>query len=194
MKEWYIARGDKKYGPYALDDMIVLRQQRKIFEYDLVWKSGMRQWKVLIQTEEFSAQSMAERALKAETCDVFNRRQWPRVKKEIPVYIHNNQNLWKAKTLNISQGGTLLELNAPFLKAGDHIHIHFQGEDSKQNQFSCSGTITGKRFSHERLHVNSLIQYNVRFEEMDEGALPQLREWVQFILNEKEKPTLSKGV
>lgn len=195
MKEWYIARGEKKYGPYSLDEMIVLRQQRKIFEYDLVWKSGLRQWKVLIQTEEFSAQAMAERSMKAETCDVFNRRKWPRVKVEMPAYVHNNQNLWVAKTLNISQGGTLLELNTPFLKVGDQIHIHFQGPLHENTKFSCTGEITGKRFTHERIHVNSHIQYNVRFEAMDPEAQPKLISWVDEILNKKEKQNkVFKGV
>ncbi len=188
MKEWYIARGDKKYGPYSLDEMIVLRQQRKIFEYDLIWKQGLRQWNILIQTQEFSAQAMAERSMKAETCDVFNRRKWPRVRIEIPAFVHNELNLWKAKTLNISQGGALLELNSPFLNVGDTIHLNFQNKfQNEDEKFSCMGKITGKRYSRERLHVNSLIQYNVCFDEMDSIALPKITRWVDSILKIKDK-------
>ncbi len=199
MKEWYIARGDKKYGPYSLDEMIVLRQQRKIFEYDLVWKQGLRQWNVLIQTIEFSAQAIAERSLRAETCEVFNRRRWPRVHVDIPVLVHNEMNLWKAKTLNISQGGALIELNTPFLNIGDEIHLHFQKNvlnseiNSNSEKFSCMGKITGKRFSQERIHVNSLIQYNLCFEVMDECALPKISQWVETIIKEKDKSNTLKG-
>lgn len=196
MKEWYIARGKNKYGPYTTEEMILLRQQRKAFEYDLVWKQGLRQWKPLIQTEEFSAHAMAERAQKAETCTVFNRRQWPRVRKEVPLIVHNEINLWRARTLNISQGGALIELHTPTLKPGDAIHVHFQismvsaipdnrRDPSSFKGFSCSGVIAGKRFSHERMRFNSSIQYSIRFEEMDEGASEQIAIWVNEILNQK---------
>lgn len=185
MKEWYVARKDKKYGPYSVDEMIQLRQQRKVFENDLVWKQGLRQWVPLIQTEEFSAHAIKERALKAEMCTVFNRRQWPRVRKEVPIVIHNDTYLWKAKTLNISQGGALIELNTPFLNPEDKIHIYFQCENDEETGFSCTGTITGKRFSNERLRFNTLLQYSVRFDSKDDGADKQLEEWVRAILSEK---------
>ncbi len=185
MKEWYIARGNKKYGPYSVDELIQLRQQGKAFEYDLVWKQGLRQWKPLVQTEEFSAHTMAERALKAETCAVFNRRQHPRVRKLIPVLVHNELEFWTARTLNISVGGALLELNTPYLKPGDTIHVHFQCENSEDTSFSCLGVVTGKRFSHERLRFNTSLQYSVRFDEKDQGAEEQLQKWVQDILDKK---------
>lgn len=187
MKEWYIVRNEKKYGPYSIDEMIQLRQQRKLFEYDLVWKQGLRQWKPLIQTEEFSAQSMIERSLRAETCDVFNRRQWPRVKKEVSILVHNDKNLWPAKTLNISVGGALVELNSPFLHPDDKIHLHFQNKEKHSTRFSCIGTITGKRHTHERLNVSSSIQYNVRFDEKDLNAQEQLDSWVQSLLKLKQE-------
>lgn len=187
MKEWYIVRNEKKYGPYSIDEMIQLRQQRKLFEYDLVWKQGLRQWKPLIQTEEFSTQAMIERSIRAETCDVFNRRQWPRVKKEISILVHDDKNLWPAKTLNISIGGALVELNSPFLNPDDKIHLHFQNREKNNNRFSCIGTITGKRYTNERLHVNSSIQYNVRFDEKDPKAQEQLDTWVQAILKLKQE-------
>lgn len=186
MKEWYIARNEKKYGPYSIDEMIQLRQQRKLFEHDLIWKQGLRQWKPLIQTEEFSAQAMTERSLRGETCDVFNRRQWPRVKKEISLLIHDDKNLWPARTLNISVGGALVELNTPFLKPDDKIHLHFQNKE-QVSRFSCIGTITGKRYTNERLHVNSSLQYNVRFDEKDPVANEQLDQWVQSILKIKNE-------
>ncbi len=185
MKEWYIARGNKKYGPYSTEELIQLRQQRKAFEYDLIWKQGLRQWKPLIQTDEFSAHAMAERALKAEACTVFNRRQWPRVRKEVPIIVHNEDRLWTAKTLNISLGGALIELSSPYLKPGDTIHIHFQSQDLSEKRFSCVGVITGKRFSSERMRFNSAIQYSIRFEEKDDTANEQLDQWVQTILSDK---------
>lgn len=185
MKEWYIARGNKKYGPYSTEEMIQLRQQRKAFESDLIWKQGLRQWKPLIQTDEFSAHAMAERALKAEACTVFNRRQWPRVRKELPLVVHNEDELWSARTINISLGGALIELNTPYLKPGDTIHIHFQSEGPNEGRFSCVGVITGKRFSSERMRFNSSIQYSVRFDEKDESANHHLDQWVQSILTEK---------
>ncbi len=185
MKEWYIARGSKKYGPYSVEEMILLRQQQKAFEYDLVWKQGLRQWKPLIQTEEFSAHVMSELSQKAETCTLFNRRHWPRVRKEVPVIIHNNEYIWTARTLNISQGGALVELDTPFLKPGDNIHIHFQSQGENELRFSCHCVITGKRYSNERLRFNSTLQYSVRFDEKDEGADAQLDQWVQTILSKK---------
>ncbi len=187
MKEWYIVRNDKKYGPYTTDEMIQLRQQRKVFEYDLVWKQGLRQWKPLIQTEEFSTQAMVERSLRGEVCEVLNRRQWPRVKKEASLLVHNNVGLWPAKTINISVGGALVELNTPFLNPNDQIHLHFQNNDLDSEHFSCLGTITGKRYTNERLRVNSTIQYNVRFDEKDQNAQGQLENWVQSLLKVKQE-------
>jgi hypothetical protein len=185
VKEWYIARGNKKYGPYTVDEIIQLRQQGKAFESDLVWRQGLRLWKPLIQTEEFSPHAMAERVGKAESCELFNRRQWPRVRKHVPVLVHNDLHLWTARTVTISQGGALIELNTPYLHPGHQVQIHFKSQGEDEKQFSCLGQITGKRFSHDRIRFNTSLQYSVRFEKMDPGAEEQLEYWVRQILSEK---------
>lgn len=185
MKEWYISRDQKKYGPYTAEEVIQLRQIGKCFESDLVWKQGLRQWKTLISTEEFSPLAMAERAQKEESCALFNRRQWTRVRKELSLIIHNDEQLWNGRSITISQGGALIEVSAPHLKAGDKIHLHIQASSAEDKAFSCLGVVTGKRFINERLRFNSAIQYVVRFEVKDEGADHQLAGWVQKIINEK---------
>lgn len=185
MKEWFVARGSKKYGPYTSDEVLQLRQMGKCFESDLVWKQGMRQWKPLILTEEFSPLAVAERATKDETCAIFNRRRWTRVRKEVSLVIHNEQNLWTGRTLMLSQGGAMIELTTPYLKAGDRVHIHLQSNQDVEINFSCQGVISGKRYSNERMRFNSTIQYSVRFEEKDDCADQHLAEWVQTTINEK---------
>lgn len=197
MKEWYIARGSKKYGPFTTDDVILLRQHGKAFEYDLVWKQGLRQWRPLIQTEEFSMHAIAEIAGREDAEKVLNRRQWPRAKKEVALLLHNEDLVWTARTLCLSLGGALIQVNTPHLKPGEIIHIHFRAEnnvdkasieitDQKPEQsFSCEAVISGKRFNPERIHHNSPVQYAVRFCEMDHDGETQIRDWVGTFLTQK---------
>ena len=192
MKDWFIARSDKKYGPYSVEEMIQLRQYGKAFETDLIWKKGLRNWKTLIQVEEFSTLAMSNLSLQSDTSSLLNRRKWPRVKKDFSVYIHNGITVWKAKTVILSQGGTLIEIATPSLQPGDSIHINFEGIQNQIESFSCLGEIAGKRFNNERLRFNTLIQYSLRFTKKDECAEKLLEVLIQKILIENTKQL--KGV
>ena len=44
MAEWYILKGENKFGPFAFTDVIKMLQQKLIFEFDYVWKKGMKAW------------------------------------------------------------------------------------------------------------------------------------------------------
>jgi hypothetical protein len=192
-KDWYIARGNKKYGPYDVDEIIQLRQSGKAFEHDLVWKQGQRQWVPLIQAEEFSAHAMALRVHQSEGTPLFNRRRWPRVRKELELLIHNDQQLWTGRSLHLSQGGALIELCAAALVPGDILHVHFRGRNESECHFSCEAVITGKRFAMERVRVNTPIRYAVRFEQLDTRAQEQLELWINEGLSEVSNNNL-KGV
>lgn len=192
MKEWFISRNQKKYGPYTTGEIIQLRQNGKCFEGDLVWKNGLRQWKTLVTTDEFLPLAMAEQTKRQETCALFNRRQWERTRKEVNLVAHNEELLWQGRSISLSQGGALIEITSPSLKPGDKIHLHFQTSEGSHSSFSCLAVVTGKRFINERMRFNTAIQYVVRFEEKDEGADIQLADWVRNNVN--ENINTSKGV
>lgn len=187
MKDWFIARSDKKHGPYSVEEIIQLRQFGKAFETDLVWKKGLRNWKTLIQVEEFSPLAMSNLTLQSETSSLLNRRKWPRVKKEFSLYIHNGISVWKAKTIILSQGGTLIEIATPSLQPRDLIHINFRGVPDQFESFSCLGEIAGKRFNNERLRFNTLNQYSLRFTKKDECAENLLEAMIHKLLIENNK-------
>ena len=191
MKEWFIARGSKKFGPYSVEDVLRLRQSGQCYEHDLIWKQGLRQWKTLILTDEFSPLSVAEKVQRSGADSFFERRRWERAKKTVGLYGHNNSQLWSGRSLSISLGGALIEINTPSLHAGDTIHLHFQSADEPEASFSVEAMITGRRHSSERVRANSPHQYVARFITLDQGADAILTEWIENTL--KENLNLEKG-
>jgi hypothetical protein len=127
---WYILKNENKFGPYSYLNLVKMLQGKQLMEYDFIYKDGMSKWKTVSEVEEFSADKIRElkNSGQLEINEVFFRRRYLRVEYGASIIIHNNQSVWKGKSLDISPGGAGLLLEKIKISESDTSK-----ENSKEN-------------------------------------------------------------
>ena len=78
--EWFILKGQNRFGPYALFVVIKLLQSRSLFEYDYAWNAKLDTWQLIADLPEFHADKIKELKSSShpELTEVFFRRRHAR--------------------------------------------------------------------------------------------------------------------
>lgn len=130
-KEWFTLKGDNKYGPFTYLEVMKSLQQGEIHEFDYVWNVRFTNWKRVSECEEFQPEKV--RALREsghpEIEEVFFRRRHARAAYGASLLVHNNRQVWRAESLEISPGGCGLMVDHPELEPGQSLFLHFKAGD-----------------------------------------------------------------
>lgn len=175
-QEWYILRGEMKYGPYEYGALIHMIQTGELFDYNYAWAPHMESWMLLGDLPEFSKDRLARLI---ETQDhlsgAFIRRSSPRKEVDIDVYAHNDHKFSDGKCTSISENGALVLLNDPLLLPGQEIVIHFRNGENNTTGFNVKAEIIRKNFSKQRINVKSGLHYAVRFLQVQKSGQDQIK-------------------
>ncbi|WP_413288019.1 PilZ domain-containing protein [Bdellovibrio sp. HCB337] len=163
-QEWYILRGEMKYGPYEYSALIHMIQTGELFDYNYVWAPHMESWMLLGDLQEFSKDRLA-RLIQTQDhlTGSFIKRGSPRIDVDIDVYAHNDANFFDGKCKSISENGALVLLNDPLLLPGQEIVIHFRSGENNPTGFNVKAEVIRKNFTKQRINVKSGLHYAVRF-------------------------------
>lgn len=176
--DWFILRGEMKYGPYEYKALIAMIQSGELFDYNYVWAPHIENWTMVGDLQDFSKDRLCRLIdSKDPAADSFKLRQSPRAEIVTAVYAHNNQMFFDGHTISISENGALLLLNDPLLLPNQKVLIHFQESDINPHSFNVVGEIIRKNYSKQRLNVKSGLHYAVRFLQVQEHGLEQLKKW-----------------
>ncbi len=180
MSTWYILKSQQKFGPYTYEEMIQMKQNNQLYDFDYVWKSGFLVWMPIAQVEELSSTRFIQWLQEnPERKKILIPRKNPRTLYETPMMCHNNVTLWKGNTHSVSSQGALITMHNPFILPGNKVHIHFDSTKANELAFSVIGEIVGKKYSTHRMKYNTPLQYTVRFLNKDAGTDLQIKEWIQ---------------
>ncbi len=178
--EWYILRGEMKFGPYEYSALIHMIQTGEIFDYNYVWAPHMESWMVLGDIHEFSKDRLA-RLIQTQDhlSGSFIKRSSPRIDVDLDVYAHNNNNFFDGKCISISDNGALLLLNDPLLLPGQEIVIHFRNHnENSPSGFNVKAEVIRKNFSKQRINVKSGLHYAVRFLQVPKDGQEQIQNMI----------------
>ena len=176
--EWHVLKGQTQYGPYSYAEVINMMQNKIVFGFDYAWSPHLETWTALSELPEFSAERLNRIAEKTKDTEVFLKRKHKRAQVQLPIYAHNNQQLWKGNIESLSEGGALLLLETPTLLPGDMILIHFKKTDTGE-AFNCQAEVLSKKLSKQKLQHNSNIHYAVKFLEPSSTGVKQIKEYVK---------------
>lgn len=130
-KEWFILKGDNKYGPFSYLDVVKMLQEKNLFEYDFAWNNRLENWKQISDCDEFQPEKV--RALKEsghpEVQEVFFRRRHARARYGASIVVHNNKSVWRAESIEISPGGCGIVIENKDFVPGQTMFLHFQAGD-----------------------------------------------------------------
>ena len=126
--EWFVLRGDNKYGPFQFLELVKLLQSKDLYEFDFVWNKEMSSWMRVADMEEFKPEKIKRLKLSGMAIDkeIFFRRKHGRAHIDGSILLHNNKEVWKGKSVEISAGGAGVILPSSEVQVGQDLFLHFK--------------------------------------------------------------------
>lgn len=185
--QWYILRGEMKYGPYEYRSLITMIQNGELYDYNYVWASHLENWTLVGDLQDFSKDRLCRLIeTKDHLSGAFKDRKYPRVDLVTPVYAHNEHCFFDGQTLSVSENGALVLLNDPLLQLGQQVLLHFRTSEVNPQNFNVLCEIVRKNFSKQRLNVKSGLHYAVRFLQVQDQGMAQLTKWTRGGVSKEE--------
>jgi hypothetical protein len=159
MNEWFLLKGENKFGPFAYEDVVKMLQQKVVFPFDFIWHAGLESWKRVAEMAEFAEENI--RTLfnaNGKHKDVFVGRRHKRRKFNGRMIIHDNLTLWKGEGFEISKGGVGISMQNALVVPGQQVFVHFTGE-GEFPAFNAVCEVVSKKFVNDA----SPVQYGLRF-------------------------------
>lgn len=158
--EWFVLKGENKFGPFSYTDVVKMLQQKVVFPFDFIWHAGMEKWQRAAELPDFTEENI--RKLFSESGkkkkDLFVERQHKRKKFDGRVIIHDNMTLWKGEGFEISKGGVGVTMKNSLVVPGQQVFVHFRGE-GEFPAFNAVCEVVSKKFVNDATPV----QYGLRF-------------------------------
>jgi hypothetical protein len=179
-QQWYVLRGEMKYGPYEYRSLITMIQNGELFDYNYVWAPHLENWSLVGELQDFSKDRLCRLIeTKDHIAGAFKDRKAVRVDLITPVYAHNDYNFFDGHTLSVSENGALVLLNDPLLLPGQKILLHFRESELNPLGFNVLAEIVRKNYSKQRLNVKSGLHYAVRFLQVQDLGKTQFINWTR---------------
>ena len=162
--EWFILKGDNKFGPFTYVDVVKMLQQKLVFEFDVVWKAGMESWQRVAEIDDFNSNSIEkmQKTLMPEIEEVFFRRKHRRVKYGGTILVHDNQTVWKGQGVEISAGGAGVIMENAMVVPGQRLYLHFKPGDGVP-PFNAVCEVVSKRYVDGVKDRSAPIRYGLKF-------------------------------
>jgi hypothetical protein len=161
--EWFVLKGEERFGPFAYPDLVRMMQQKVIFSFDFAWHSGLSGWKRLSDIVEFQETSIRTfLADKKNGKGVITERKHERVPHSGRVIVHDQTVWWDAQASSISAGGVKLMIKNSMLIPGQTINLHFKSH-GQFPAFNASGEVASKKYLEAVKDPAAPIEYGVRF-------------------------------
>lgn len=176
LKNWHILRGDTKYGPYDYEVMIKMVQCNEIQDYHYVWAPHLEAWMMMGECPDFSKDRLALLIRENESLrNEMAKREANRRDIQTPVLGHNGTTFFDGDCSSISQNGALILINTPLLLPEDQIVVHFCASSTFPDGFKVLAQVVRKNFTKQRLNTKSALQYAVRFLQVQNDGLKQIK-------------------
>lgn len=126
--EWFALKGSLRFGPFAYTELIRLLQEKSMHDSDFVWHAGLTDWQKVAELPEFSSNAIRKlrESGQAALDEVFFRRRHARIQHDGSILMHNNQKVFRGKSLEISAGGAGIVLDTSALDVGHQAFLHFK--------------------------------------------------------------------
>jgi len=173
--EWYVLKGDNKFGPFAYLDLVKMLQEKSLFEFDYVWHLGLAAWKRIAELSEFSPDAI--RGLKDSQVpgltEVFFRRRHARVSHGSSILVHDNKTVWKGRSVEVSGGGAGISVDNAVFQPGQIIYLHFKPANDLPAFNATCEVVNVRSANGENTKAN---QYGVKFLNLTQQTQKDLKE------------------
>jgi hypothetical protein len=176
--EWYVSRGQQKFGPFTYFGVIKALQDKAVYEFDYIWTNGMESWVRIAEHERFGSETIRELMKTAEGAAVFAKRKHTRILLENDVLVHDNNSVSPGRMVEASEGGSGLVVRNSALIPGQMVNVHFSSLEGLP-AFNAIGEVVSKKFAKGTRDRRAPIHYGIRFVKMDQKASERVREFLK---------------
>lgn len=175
--EWYVLKGENKFGPFTYTDIVRMLQQKTLFEFDYVWHQGQVTWARIAEIDDFKPTRIKRYrdAMRMDVKEIFFRRRHNRIPYGSSIIIHDNKRVWKGIGIEISPGGAGIVMENAMILPGQNLFLHFQPAVDVP-PFNAICEVVSKRYNKGVSHVSSPITYGVKFIRIGKQAQKFLNE------------------
>lgn len=171
--DWFVLRGDSKYGPFKYLDLVKMLQQKQLLEFDFVWSKKMSAWARIAEVPDFKPDHI--KALKDSAVstkkDVFFRRKHARAEIGASILLHNNKEVWKGRSAELSSGGAGLIIPSGDIQVGQDLFLHFKAGDGVP-PFNAVCKIVSKAEAK-----NNEFRYGVKFTSISQSVQVAIKKY-----------------
>jgi hypothetical protein len=162
--EWYVLKGRNRYGPFPYLDLLRMLQEKAVFEFDYVWRSGLDTWRRIAELENFSTDKVREILTQTEKTDtqVFFRRRHARADFKCGLLVHDNNRVWKGHTVQVSEGGAGVIMENAMMLPGQNVYLHFK-PSTNTKPFNALCEIVSKRYVKGVREQDAPLYYGLKF-------------------------------
>jgi len=171
--EWFVLKGENRFGPFTYKDVVKMLQQKVVFPFDFIWHAGMETWKRAAEIADFSEEKIRSAYSKTENKDAFMQRRFKRKKFAARVIIHDNLSLWKGHGTEISKGGVGVSMTNAMVLPGQQLTLHFHAQEGWP-AFNAVCEVVSKKFVSD----SSPVEYGLRFLSLSQEAQEELNKKV----------------
>lgn len=161
--EWFVLKGESRFGPYSFEEVVRMLQDKSVFEFDFAWSAKMDNWRRIAEIGDFSAENIRH------FDHLFIKRAHKRKKFEGTVLVHDNQQLWKGQAVEISDGGAGIVMNNSMLIPGQTLYVHFKPVDDMP-PFNAVCEVVAKKFASGVRTREDEVQYGLKFKSLSAQA------------------------
>lgn len=175
--EWYVLKGENKFGPFAYTDVVKMLQQKVAFEFDFAWNEKMQTWRRIAELEPFTAANIRklQDTLMPDIAEVFFRRRHRRVSYNGTILVHDNQNVWKGHGMEISAGGAGVVMENSMIVPGQTLYLHFKPCDGVP-AFNAVCEVVSKKFEEDVKDRSAPVRYGLKFTSVSANTQKFLQE------------------
>lgn len=176
--EWFVLKGENKFGPFAYPDVIKMLQQGAVYEFDFAWHEGMSGWERIAELQDFSKETLQKlkESSMPEISEVFFRRRHRRVRYGGTVLVHDNKKVWKGTGVEISESGAGVIMENAMILPGQELYLHFKPGDGVP-PFNAHCEVVSKQYIKNVSDPNSPIKYGLKFKNINQDIQKLLKEF-----------------
>jgi hypothetical protein len=177
-EEWYILKKEMRYGPFAIQEILKLLQEKSVFDSDFVWRTGMKTWCMLSECADFSAENINKlRESGTPINETYFRRRYARAAYDTSILVHDNKKVYKGQSVELSEGGAGIMLETPTLEVGHKLYLHFKPA-SELPSFNAVCEVVSRRMVNSS-DKNAPVHYGVKFTSIERHYTHKIHDYTQ---------------
>ncbi len=188
---WFVLKGDHRFGPFEYLELVRLTQDKSVNDWDYVWTKRLPKWVRISSLAEFNPQTIQHlreslsQQLGASVNEVFFRRRFARAAFEGSILVHDNQKVYRGRSIEMSAGGLSLVLSEGEISIGDSLHLHVK-PSRETPAFNSACEVMTRRVLNTG-DAKSPVVYGLKFIGLEDRVKTEIDGWATRTINKSNK-------